>query len=175
MKNINWNEVEEAQEFKRLGVGGYICKITSATDEVEKEYLKLEYDVADGEFKNYYKELFDKKQFWGGKFIRSYKEKALPFFKGFITSVEKSNNGFKFDNDESKLIGKLVGLVIGEEEYRKSDGTVGTRLYVDKITSVDGIKKGEFLVPPIKKLELTAQEVAEWSMLQAQADETLPF
>lgn len=175
MRNLNLAEVEEAQEYKRIGTGGFICKITAVEDVPEKEYLKVEYDIAEGEFKGYYKELFDSKNFWGGKFIRSYKEKALPFFKGFITSVENSNNGYKFDNNESKLVGKFVGLVIGEEEYNKNDGTVGNRLYVDKVRSVEEIKKGSFEIPNLKKLPDYDKRFDVFVDAQNSADDDLPF
>ena len=48
--------------------------------------------------------------------IRSYKTNALPFFKGFITAVEKTNPGYTWDWDEKKLIGKNVIAVFGEED-----------------------------------------------------------
>lgn len=48
-----------------------------------------------------------------------------PRFKGLISAVEKSNSGFKWDWDESKLKGKRVGIVFGEEEIIGSnDGKV---------------------------------------------------
>lgn len=153
MKNLDLENVEEVQEYKRLVPGGYICRITTVEDVEDKEYLKIEYDIAEGEFKGYFVELYAAKNFWGGKFIKSYKEKALSFFKAFITSVENSNKGYVFDNDEQKLVKKLVGLVLGEEEYQKNDGSIGTRLYVDKPRTVEEIKKGNFTVPPIKKLK----------------------
>jgi hypothetical protein len=175
MRDLGLGSIEEATEYKRIGTGGFTCKITKVEDVTDKEYLKIEYDVADGDFKNYYQELFDSKSFWGGKFIKSYKEKALPFFKGFITSIENSNKGFKFDNDETKLVGKLIGLIVGEEEYNKADGTVGNRLYVDKCTSVDKIKSGEFEVPAAKKLPISAAEKAAWSALSSAGEDELPF
>ena len=51
MKHINWNEVEAARpgEFNKLPAGGYICQITAVDDEPKKEYLKLEFDIADDE------------------------------------------------------------------------------------------------------------------------------
>lgn len=153
MKKINWNEVPDPVELPRLEPGGYICKITLATDEPKKEYLKLEYDIAEGEFKGHWNELYKSKGFWGGTFFRSYKEKALSMFKGFLTAVKESNPGFVFENDEKRLEGKLVGLVLGEEEYRKNDGSDGTRLYVAAIRSVDKIRKGDFVVPPKKLLQ----------------------
>ena len=97
MKNINWNDVQEATERRDLPVGGYVAGICKATDEPAKERLNIEWEVAEGEFKGYWREqtasLIERGKLnpgewaWGGKTIKSYKEKALPFFKGFITAV----------------------------------------------------------------------------------------
>ena len=115
MKILNLDNVNAAEEFDRLIPGGYVCGITAVEDVPEKEYLRIEYDIAEGKLKNYYRTLYNNKGFWGGSTIKSYKEKALPFFKGFITAVEQSNAGYKWDNDENKLIRKLVGFVLAEE------------------------------------------------------------
>lgn len=155
MKILNLNEVNEVEEFDKVTAGGYICGITSVEDVPEKEYLRIEYDIADGKLKNYYRTLYNNKGFWGASTIRSYKDKALPFFKAFITAIEQSNKNYKWDNDESKLVRKLIGFVLGEEEYLAKDGSIKTRLYVAKVTSVDKIKKGEFDVPALKKLSPT--------------------
>lgn len=152
MKKIDLENVQEAADFKKVTPGGYICKITAVNDDPEKEYLKIEYDVADGEFKGHFQNLYISCGFWGGSFIKSYKEKALPFFKGFITAVESSNRGYKWNNDETSLVDKYVGLVLGEEEYTKKDGTVGERIYVHQIRSVEAIKKKDFSIPPKKRV-----------------------
>ena len=34
------------------------------------DYLKIEYDVTQGEFKNYFSDLFASKDFWGRKFYQ---------------------------------------------------------------------------------------------------------
>ena len=156
MKKFNWNEIEENKGYENVTPGGYICIITAVHDEPEKEYLILEYDIADGNFKGYYRNLYDAKGFWGASFIRSYKQKALGFFKSFLKAVEQSNKGFiadKFDGDESKLKGKYVGLVLAEEEYKGKDDTVKTRLYVSQILPACEIKNGKFMVPALKPLE----------------------
>lgn len=178
MKNIDWNNVQEAEEFQRLLSGGYICGIVRVEDVPEKEYLRIEYDIADGEFKNYYRQQAQRNPDWnwGGVLIRSYKEKALPFFKAFLTAVEKSNTGFKFNNDEKTLVRKLVGLVLAEEEYQKQNGDIGTRLYVAQVHTVDAIRKGKFEVPKLKKLSGSAAPVTnEFQTIPAVSDEDLPF
>jgi hypothetical protein len=153
MLDIELGGVQENQEFTKLLPGGYVCGITKINNVAEKQYLEVEYDIAEGVLKNYFYNLNKAMSFWGGKFIKSYKQAALPFFKGFITAVENSNKDYKWDKDETKLTRKLVGLVLGEEEYIKNDGTLKTRLYVAEIRSVDKIKKGDFKVPELKKLK----------------------
>lgn len=153
MKKQNWDAVQEAAEFERPTPGAYIARIVRVEDNEEKEYLKVEWDFHEGKFKGYYKDLFEARDFWGGSFIRSYKEKALPFFKAFKTSLEASNRGYFFDEDRlDDMRGKLIGIVLGEEEYRKNDGTVGKRLYVDQVRSVKAIQDGNFKIPELKKL-----------------------
>lgn len=162
MKNINWNDVQEATERRDLPVGGYVAGICKATDEPAKERLNIEWEVAEGEFKGYWREqtasLIERGKLnpgewaWGGKTIKSYKEKALPFFKGFITAVEQSNPGYKFNNDEKTLRGKLVGVVLREEEYMGNDGNIKTKLVVDRFTSVDKIRSGDYEIRPKKTL-----------------------
>ena len=160
MKNINLNNVQEAQDFERVKPGGYVCGITAVEDVPSKEYLRIEYDIAEGNLKNYYRNLYNSKGFWLGNFIRSYKDSALPFFKAFITAVEQSNMGYHWNNDEKTLTRKLIGLVLGEEEYKANDGSVKTRLYVARVTSAEKIRKGDFTVPPLKKLAGTTSQVS---------------
>ena len=181
MKQIDLSKVEEAKEFERVVPGGYVCGITNVKDVSEKEYLLIEYDIAEGPKKNYYRQLFEAKNFWGASFVKSYKEKALPFFKGFITAIENSNAGYHWDSDETKLKRKLVGLVLGEEEYKKNDGTIGKRLYVDQIHSVDKIRSCDYEIPALKRLNAPA--VVEVPAFSAPAfeeeeditDDDLPF
>lgn len=152
MKAIDWTSVEEVKGFEKLPAGGYICGITAVEDVPEKEYLKFEFDIAEGEYKNRFRELYDAKGFWAAKFIKSYKEKALGFFKKMLTAFENSNKGFKFNNDEKTLKRKLIGLVVGYEEYIGNDNSIKERLIVTDFVSVDDIKAGNFTVPALKKL-----------------------
>lgn len=162
MKVINnFDKIQESDSFKRLPVGGYIVKILSVNDVHENEYLKIFFDINDGEKKGFFQKAFkedtraEKKWPNAGSFIRSYKEKALPMFKGFTNAIENSNKGYKWNFDEKSLVNKVVGVVIGEEEYLNQNGQVRTSTYVSAVRSVDTIKKGEFTVPELKKLDAT--------------------
>lgn len=157
MKPINLTDVQEAGTGFSLPAGGYVCKITLAQDVPDKQYIYIEYDIAEGEYRDYYKKLQESKNFWGGSMYKSYKEKALPMLKRFCSAVTKSNAGYIFDageqnSDETTLKGKLIGLVLFEEEYIGNDGSIKTRLKVDYETDVEKIRNKDFKVKPKKLL-----------------------
>lgn len=158
MKKIDMTNVQEAGEFKRPGAGAYICGITKVEDVSDKEYLKVTYDIIDGEFKGYYKEMRENNPewAWAGAYVKSYKTAALPMFKRFCTAVSRSNGNFVFDGntvnaDEQTLVGKKIGLLFGEEEYYGNDGELKTRLIVVREFSID--KLNEQKVPELKKIK----------------------
>lgn len=162
MKAIsNFDKIQESGSFEKLPIGGYIVKILAVDDVPEKEYLKIFFDINEGEKKGFFTKAFkedaraEKKWPNAGSFIRSYKEKALPMFKGFTNAIENSNKGYSWNFDEKSLVNKVVGLVIGEEEYQNQKGQVRVRTYVSAVRSVETIKKGDFKVPELKKLDAT--------------------
>lgn len=161
MKKLDLDNVQEFTKFKNP-VGGFICEIKTVEDVPDKEYLKVGYDIAQAlsdeqkEFVGMYEKRKKERDFDYPTTVVSYKENSLPFFKGFVTALENSNKGYQWDNDETKFVGKLIGFVIGEEEYEGKDKNgapkVKVRTYVAERHSVDAIKEGDFQVPEFKKL-----------------------
>jgi len=159
MKKIeDWDNVKASDgDFERLAPGGYVCRITAVKDfpyneETEKgAYLKIEYDIAEGDFTDYHKKNAEQFGWWGGTFYRSYKDSAKGMFKAFTNAIEDSN-GYTWNWEEQTLVGKIVGLVLGEEEYEKNNGDIGTRLYVKNVKTAQAIRDGNFKVPEPKKL-----------------------
>ena len=168
MKKIdNFDKIQEnGGGFKRIPDGAYIVGIKKVTDNPEKQYLRLELDVCKGEYKNWYQKLYDadkrETKYWprDGVLVRSYSDKALPFFKGFITSVTKSNKNFNWEWDEQKLVNKVFGVVIGTEEYERQNGGIGKRPYIASVHSVETIEKGEYEIPALKYLTTTKTTTA---------------
>ena len=185
MKSINLNDIQESKEYSKPTAGGYICRITKVEDRPQKEYLYIEYDIADGDLEGYYKHLHDRldADWWGAHYIRSYKPKALPFFKRMCSAVSKSNGNFVFDagainNDESTLTGKLIGLILQEEEYIGNDGAKKTRVNVYREVPIGVIKSGKFKVPAPKTLpdgnESTSNDPSEFVDIPSDTEE-VPF
>ena len=159
------NDFDKVQEngggFKRIPDGAYIVGVKKVEDVSDKEFLRLELDICKGEYKNWYQQQYDadkrETKYWprDGVLVRSYKEKALPFFKRFISAVPKSNPKFEWKWNEQDLKNKVFGVVVGTEEYLKKNGGVGTRPYIDSVHSVEAIEKGDYTVPDVKKLDPT--------------------
>lgn len=181
IKNID--SVQEAGDSRRLPAGGYVCKYTKVEDNADKSYLYMEFDIAEGEYEGYFEELEERAGFWAGRCYRSYKENALPMFKRMCSAVTKSNKKFIFDGnehaDESTLIGKLTGILLGEEEYIGNDGSTKTKLVVVREMPVEDIRDGKFKVPDIKKLNDSSSSASKpddgFMNIPKDADEETPF
>lgn len=189
-----YDDIEIFEGGKALEVGGYILKIMNAKVE---EYatcsiLKVAFDIAEGEFKDHFKERFerDKKQNanakWKGVFdvfipkddgseLDGYTKQA---FKRFITSVEKSNNGFKWDWDETKLKGKLFGGIFGREEFQTDKGEFKFAVKCRWCNSVETIKNGDFKIPDDKLIKRDNNSTSDMDLSGYEtilADGDVPF
>lgn len=105
-------------------------------------------------------------------YYQTVKGDSLQYFKGFITVIENSNPGYKWNWDEKTLVGKLFGGVFGEEEYKGNDGKMHTGVKCMQVRSIDKIRNGEYTVPPIKKLNTSTDN---GYTIPAEDDSDLPF
>lgn len=158
MKKIEeFDQVEEAKNLPTIEPGAYICQITAVEDDEEKQYLKVYFDIVEkGKFKGHFKKI--KEQFGDdrGVMYKSYKRKALPFFKAFITAVEKSNDGYEWNWNEDSLVNKNIVVVFGEEEYLPKDAEHinDTRTIVrpQSVRSIQAYKNGDIKIPRPQKM-----------------------
>lgn len=124
MRQLNLNSIKAKSEgdSKNITPGAYACIITEVTDNEDKEYLDVLFDIQVGEFEGYYSSDFYKDKPWAHHMILSYKEKALPIFKGRMGAITECNTGFDavaaLDAGQYKMLeGKVIGIVFREEEY----------------------------------------------------------
>ena len=163
-------------DYDRLPAGGYVCRIVKVEDFPGKEYLKISYDILDGDYAKYWEGVYERngKEYWPGTFFRSYKESALGFFKGFIEAIDMSNDTHYTDAieggfDEQSLVRKKIGLVIAYEEYRNKNGELKERAYVARNLPVQRIEDGDYTVPDLKREKQNAFTDLETT------DSDLPF
>lgn len=146
-------------EVMQLPPGLYVCivkQVNVQNDSAGKEQMIICYDIAEGEHKGFYQKQFEmRKQSttgakWGGVHRQFTHDKGLPFFKGMICSIEKSNNGYKWDWNEKGLVGKRFGGVFGREQFLTQDGQKKFATKLMQIRSVEGLK--EATIPEDKLL-----------------------
>lgn len=161
----NWEEVKPVEfgEYETLKLGGHEIVIKSAevyTGKTGNKSLKVCVDIAgNDEQKGFYQKQYDSnnnsdKKWANGstKYITLKEdEKCVAIFKGFTTAVENSNAGYKWNFDESTLVGKKLCGVYGLEEYCKLDGTVGTATKLVQFRSLD--KLAEVKIPKVKLID----------------------
>lgn len=163
MEKLNgWENANSFGDFKTLKAGAYKCVI-KVVEELKstnaKKFVKISFDIAEGEFKNYFADKYtndtrpDKK--WSGiwnLFLEGYEEGSVNTkFKGFITSIEKSNVGFVWDWNEQRLTNQIVGIVFRDEEFKANDGSIKScakPYYAVPVSELDKVK-----VPEPKLLE----------------------
>ena len=161
MLGVNLSNVDAANNYPKPGPGGYVIQITSAKNNAEKERIEMEFDIVEGSFSGYYRDMKERLGWHTAKFNKSYKQKALSFFKGFIEAILNSNGdcsglvvGDFEDIDETKLVGKRLGMVVGEAEYIGNDGLQKVKLdfYNATFVTIDTIHKKDFTIPEYKAL-----------------------
>ena len=163
MKKIeNWNEIEAKgmDDFKALPIGAYECKIINAVEnhneQSGKTTLKVMVDIASGEYKDYFKKRYDSNtaidRKWDNNATKylAFEGENTSFFKGFITIVENSNVGYKWNWEESTLRDKKLVGVFQYEQYEKQDGTKALKVRLNKFRSLD--KLGEIEVSDSVKM-----------------------
>lgn len=163
-------EAKEFGEFETLSLGGHEIIILDAreyTSEISgNTSLKVSVDISGmdkqaGFFKKQYDEAKKNQKDskdevkWptGGVKYLSLKDEQLSYLKGFITAVENSNKGFKFDTNGTweQLKGKKLAGVFGLEEYNKADGSIATATKLIQFRSLD--KLAEIKIPRVKLID----------------------
>ncbi len=149
-------------EAMQLPAGCYVCKVLGVKQERYNEHDRflMQFDIAEGEYTGFYKKQYDQaKQSdpnvkYKGIHRQNMDGQGTPFFKGLITSIEKSNPGFIFpfsqQGNEKTLVGKKFGAVMGREEFLTSDGEKRMATKIVQIRSIEGLKDAK--VPEDKML-----------------------
>lgn len=184
-KGYDQAEAALAGDYKNIQPGGYICKVIKveeAKSKTNRDMLIIYFDIAEGEFKDFYKEQYTKSTLepkkWpnAGIFRQMMDGDSIKFLKGLVTAIEESN-GFTWDWNDNSIKNKLFGGIISEEEYEKQDGSVGVTARLNFIRSVETIRDGDYKVPELKKLKKAENKQNTYGFSKADniSDDDLPF
>lgn len=162
MKAFNGFEAKKQGGSREiLPVGGYVCEIKSAKEEVynssngEFRFLVLAIDVAEGEYAGFWKKDYDgntaddKK--WRGTFRISVPKDdgteqdgwTKRTFGNFIWAVQESNPGYVWNWDEKTLKGKKLGVLYRNKEW-EMNGNTGWTTEAGGAISVEDCRAGKF-------------------------------
>lgn len=127
-----YDEAKQAAQFTggKLPEGAYICKILEvkykpSEDSSKSDIIEVMFDITEGECKDFFAQQYkqnaseDKK--WKGRAsvyvpLDDGSERdgwTKNAFAKWTDSLEKSNNGYYWDWDETKWKGKAIGIVFG--------------------------------------------------------------
>lgn len=125
--------------FETLPKGAYVLKIIGASEEQNKSgvgsHIKVAFDIAEGEYKGFYKKQFDgnanedKKWPMDGVYNLNAPDDNSPQwmidnFGTFVAALEDSNSGYHWDWDEKRWKGLVIGALFRNEPSQADDGTV---------------------------------------------------
>lgn len=165
----NYAETQTITSAQTLPVNAYVIKIMKAecktynTSKGVFEKLELCFDIAEGDFKDFYANNYksqnteDKK--WKGVYRLNIPTDdgseadgwSKRKFKTDMTAIEESNSGYHWDWNEAQLKGKVVGLVCRSEEW-SFNGKTGWRTAPFKFISAADVKSGNFKLPDPKPI-----------------------
>ena len=164
-KFTGYAEATTLTERPRLPLGGYILRIMDARELTYSwgSVLKVDFDIAEGEQKGFYQKDYDSQtqedKKWKGSFRLNVPKDdgseqdawTKSRFKTVIEdAIEVSNAGYKWDWDETKLKGKVVGGIFNNKEW-EMDGDSGYKsgffTNCKSLISVEKIRSNDFTIP----------------------------
>jgi len=174
-KPENYDSVELREfDYTPINLGGHkgiIKKVEEYTGQSGSTSLKVTTDTDKNDIQpSYFQAQYDgdtraEKKYSNGaiKYV-SLKddENCVRMLKAFITAIENSNPGFKYDwnKDLSQLVNKKIGLVFGLEEYEANDGKIKTMTRLTQFRSND--KVDNVKIPKVKILSGTLIDYDEY-------------
>lgn len=185
-KPSDFDSAQAAGNIEVLPIGVYPCvikKVEELTSSNGKEFLKISFDISEGEYKDFYKKKYQndtrpmEQKKWAGiwnVFILDYNGNTSRYFKGLITNAELSNTGFKFDFSKPELLkDKKIGIVFREEEFEGMTGEILTSIKAFRACPYDKIEEQN--IPKKKELKREGGSLADFATTIENSGDDLPF
>ena len=166
MKQFKGYERKEQIEYEALPKGAYVIKLIDIKEAPNKAgtgtYLKIAFDIAEGEYAGFYKKSFDsdtrEDKKWNNDAVLyitcpsdDSEQFILDNFNKFMTAVEDSNEGYHWNWEEGTLKNKIVGAKfhIEQSEY---NGKVYNHTKAKWFIAAQKVRDGRFGQLPNDKL-----------------------
>ena len=159
MKAFNGYEPKRSYVREQLPVGGYVVKIMDVklVHNDRGDILLLSFDVEEGDKKGFFRDDYRGQTYEDKKWRGTYRLRIPAddgsdkdaWAKNAMFAFEGSNNGFRFDWDENKLKGLLVGALFRNEEW-EMNGRTGWSTKCCSLIPADDIRSGKFKTPKDK-------------------------
>jgi hypothetical protein len=152
--------------FSQLPKGAYVCKILHIEERESKKgnpMIVFQFDIAEGEYKDFYKKQYaaneneDKQwSFDATYYLNVPYEGCKPFlteqWDTFWANIEDSNNGYVFDGNEKKIVGKTFGGVFRIEQTEANNGNIYDHTRLAYTTVSQDVRDGKVTKLPKDKL-----------------------
>ena len=164
-KGYNKDNRKEAKAYAPLPKGNYVCKIMSIEEtkySSGKKGLKIYFDIAEGDYKDFYTNKYqesdkeDKKWNFDAIFYLTVPEDGAEAYiqdnwDTFWANLEDSNNGYVFTGDEKTIKGKVIGGIFRIEQTEYNGRTYNhTKLF--KTAIAQDVRDGKIDWIPDDKL-----------------------
>ena len=191
-KKFETANIKRGGSFETLPKGAYVIKILKAEEYAKPgagnsvTQIKIGFDVAEGEYKDFYKKQFDsnpnedKKWPFDGVFYLSAPDDDSPQwmidnFGTFIAALEDSNEGYHWDWDETKWKGLLLGALCRVEQSRDGD-----RIYTHTrpfwFRDAQSVRDGKYgKLPKDKLVEADPPKADDFMTIPMDAADECPF
>lgn len=182
-------QVKTGSVFDPLPKGAYVLKILRAeecrTKKDDGSYIKVAFDIAEGDYKDFYKKQFDaitdEDKHWpyDGIYNLSAPDDNSPQwmidnFGTFIAALEDSNKDYHWDWDETKWKNLVIGALFRIEQ-NESNGNVYDHTRPCWFRAVDTIRNKKYgRLPKDKTVAAKPSSDAFINVPDTEADE-IPF
>lgn len=189
-----YDKSKRKKAFEALPKDAYVIRILNAKEVENKSssgsHLAIAFDIAEGDYKNFYKQQFDANRnedkkwpndavYYLGIPSEGCQQFVIDNWNTFFADLEDSNNGFVFDGEPSKLKGKIIGgkFHIEQSEYR---GQIYNHTRLRWTCLASDVRDGKALrsMPNDKLIEKKQSASASddsFMNVPADTDEEIPF
>lgn len=188
IKVPKYNKENRKQVVEKLPKGAYVCKILNIEayqDKNNHEMVKISFDIAEGEFKDFYTNQYknnpneDKRWNNDATYYLGIPYDGCPDYVSsnwdtFWADIEDSNNGYVFDGNEKTVKGKVFGGLfhIAQTEY---NGNIYNHTRLKWTRLAQDVRDGKITSLPNDKMIETPLNPDDFVSVPADSAEDLPW